>query len=138
MDELFQLKEKTEEKKRLESQLNKTIEDYNELTEKLQLLKSQLKKEFTYVQQLESGGITALFYSIMGNKVEKLDKERQEYLAAKLKHENCENEIKKIEIEIERIKLKIVELGNPESKYKNILNEKSALLKENQDDKFLK
>ena len=137
MDELFQLKEKTEEKKKLESQLKKALQDYSELTKKLQQLKSELKKEFEDVQQLEDGGINALFYSILGNKVEKLDKERQEYLAAKLKYQNCENEIKQLDIEIEKIKSKIAELGDPETKYKNFIATKSSILKENQDFKFI-
>jgi len=138
MDELFQLKEKTEEKKRVESQLKKAQQDSNELNEKLKQLKLQLEKEFNDVQQLEGGGITALFYSLLGNKVEKLDKERQEYLLAKLKHENCKNEISQLEIEIERLKSKISDLGDAETKYKNLLNAKSERLKEKQDEKFIR
>ena len=137
MNELFQLKEKTEEKKKLESQLKIALQDYNELNEKLKQLKSELKKEFEDVQQLEDGGITALFYSILGNKVEKLDKERQEYLAAKLKYENCENGLKQLEVEIETIKSKIAKLGDPETKFKNLLATKSSVLKENQDFQFI-
>ncbi|HSH20978.1 MAG TPA: hypothetical protein VLA03_11020, partial [Draconibacterium sp.] len=138
MDELFQSKEKTEQKKRNESQLNKALQDYRETKEKLAGLTNQLKKELKDVQQLEDGGIAALFYSILGNKVEKLDQERQEYLAAKLKYENCKNELEHLEFEIERLKSKIVELGEAEIKYKKLLEKKSALLKINQDDKFVK
>jgi tetratricopeptide (TPR) repeat protein len=138
MDELFQLKEKTEEKKRNESQLNKALQDYRETKTKLAGLTTQLKKELKDVQQLEDGGIAALFYSVLGNKVEKLDKERQEYLAAKLKYENCKNEQEQLEIEIARLKSKIVELGEADTKYKKRLEKKSALLKINQDNKFVK
>ncbi len=137
MNELFQLKEKSEEKKRLESQLQKALNDYNELKEKLLQLKSQLKKEFEDVQKLEEGGLTALFYSILGNKVEKLDKERQEYLSAKLKYENCENEINRLESEIERIKSGIAGLADAEKNYTDFLNSKSTLLKQKQDAGFI-
>jgi hypothetical protein len=137
LDELFQLKEKAEEKKRLELQLKKTINDYNDLKVKSASLSSQLNKELADVQQLEGSGITSLFYSLLGNKVEKLDKERQEFLSAKLKYENCENEVKQLEIEIERIKSKISESGNPELTYKNILDAKILRLREKQNDKFL-
>lgn len=138
MDELFQLKERVEEKKRLETQLKKTINDYSKTKERLAQLSAQLKKELNDVKQLEEGGVTSLFYSILGNKVEKLDKERQEYLAAKLKNENCINELNKLEIEIKRIKSKITELGDPETKYKTLLNAKSAQLKLTRDDRFIK
>ena len=136
MNEIFQLKEKTEEKKRLETLLQKAINDLNELQEKLLLLKSQLKKEFEDIQKLEGVGLTSLFYSILGNKVEKLDKERQEYLSAKLKYENCQNEISELETEIEKIKFKISDLGDPETNYTNFLNSKSSLLKKRQDEQF--
>ena len=138
MDELFQLKERVEEKKRLETQLKKTINDYSKTKERLAQLSAQLKKELNDVKQLEEGGVTSLFYSILGNKVEKLDKERLEFLAAKLKHENCINELNKLEIEIKRIKSKITELGDPETKYKTLLNAKSAQLKLIRDDRFIK
>ena len=137
LDELFQLKEKAEEKKRLELQLKKTINDYNDLKVKSASLSSQLNKELADVQQLEGSGITSLFYSLLGNKVEKLDKERQEFLSAKLKYENCENEVKQLEIEIERIKSKISKSGDPELTYKNILDAKILRLREKQNDKFL-
>jgi len=137
MDELFYLKEKKEEKKRLELQLKKTLFDFNESEKKLAQLSMQLKKELNDVQQLENDGITALFYRFLGNKVEKLNKERQEYLAVKLKFENCENEIKQLAIEIERIKTKIAVLGEPENDYLNFLNEKNLQLKEQKDDKFI-
>ena len=81
------------------------------------------------LNRLEEGGITSLFYSILGNKVEKLDKERQEYLAAKLKHENCVNELENLEIEIKRIKLKISRIGKSRKRIQTILNAKSAKLK---------
>lgn len=138
MDELFQMKEKTEEKKWLESQLNKAIQELNELKSELLHLKSLLKKELLDVKQLEGIGITALFYSILGNKVEKLQKERQEYLSVKLKYENYENGIRQLEIEIERIKAKIAELGNPETKYKFLFDAKSSRLKEKEDERFIK
>jgi len=138
MDELFQLKERVEEKKRLETQLKKTLHDNSKTKERLAQLSAQLKKELNDVKQLEEDGITSLFYSILGNKVEKLDKERQEFLAAKLKHENCINELNKLEIEIKRIKSKITELGDPETKYKTLLNAKSAQLKLTRDDRFIK
>jgi DNA repair exonuclease SbcCD ATPase subunit len=137
MDELFQLKEKTGEKKRLESQLNKAQNDFNELTEKLRQLKLQLKKEYEDVHKLDEGGLTAFFYSVLGNKVEKIDKERQEYLAVKLKCENCENEINQLEKEINQIKSKLDEAGDPELVYQNLLQSKSALMRNRQDAQFI-
>jgi len=138
MDEIIQLKERTEEKKRLESQLKKSGEEILKLKDKLKGLKSILKKEYEDVQKLEEQGITALFYSILGNKVEKLDKERQEYLAAKLKYDNCKNELENLENDIIKLETQIRDLGNPEMEYKNRLDKKSLKLRESGDETFLK
>ena len=138
MDELFQLKEKVEEKKRFESQLRKSKEDVQKLKVKLNSLKEILKKEFEDVQKLEGHGLTAMFYSFLGNKVEKLDKERQEYLAAKLKYENAKNELEILENDILKLESQIRNLGVPETDYKNKLDKKSRKLKESGDGTFLK
>ncbi len=137
MNELLQWKEKTEEKKQLQSQLKKAQNELENLKGKLKKLTAELQKEFKDVQQLEDGGITALFYSILGNKVEKMDKERQEYLAAKLKHENCKNEIDNLDVEIDKIEKSISELGDPETEYKGILDKKSLKLRKLGDKNFL-
>ncbi len=129
MNEIFQLKEKAEEKKRLEEQLKKTLYEYNKTKENLSRLANQLSKESDDVSKLEEGGITALFYSVLGNKESKLKKEKQEFLAAKLKHENCVNEQEKWEIEIQRIKSEIKALGDPLSEYKTLLQTKADKLK---------
>ena len=53
MNELFQLKEKVEEKKRLESQLKKTVNDYNQYKRKISPINSaNLKKELNDVKQI--------------------------------------------------------------------------------------
>ena len=65
-----------------------------------------------------------------------IEKERQEFLAAKLKHENCLNEIEKWEIEIQRIKAAIQSLGDPVTTYKIILQTKTDKLKLTSDSNF--
>lgn len=119
-------------------QLKKANEDYKLLKAKLIRLAAELKKEYNDVQQLEEGGMTALFYSFLGNKVEKLDKEKQEYLSVKLKHENCKNELEQLEKEIEKIKTELAELGEPEIIYKELLDTKRQQIREKKDNKFMK
>ncbi len=138
MDELFQLKEKVEEKKRLETQLEKSKNDVQKLKYKLDSLKEILKKELEDVQKLEGNGLTAMFYSFLGNKVEKLDKERQEYLSARLKYENAKNELEILENDILKLESQMHNLGIPETDYKNRLDKKSRKLKESRDETFLK
>ena len=138
MNDLIELKEKTEEKKRLELQLKKVRQEENQLKEKLTRLTEQLKKEFADVKRLEGNSLSSLFYSFLGNKVEKIDKERQEYLAAKLKYESCKNELEQIKNEIEKIEKQLADLGNPDLDFQNQLTKKSLQLKQSGDDTLSK
>lgn len=138
MDEIFRLKEKAGEKKRLQLLLSKTILDETDLKNKLIQLTDILKKEFQDVLKLEKGGLTALFHSFLGDKVEKLNKEQQEYLAAKLKVESCKNELEQLEKEISKLKVQLENLGDPETEYNNLLAAKSLRLKENSEENYLK
>lgn len=138
MNQLIHLKESSEEKKRYENQLKKTEADLAAASQKLEKLTKQLKKEFTDVQKLEEQGLTSLFYGMLGSKEKKIDKERQEYLAAKLKYNNCKNEINALEYEIESLKTKIFQIGTPEAAYKNLLEEKKKVLVQKNDKKYVK
>lgn len=138
MEEIFRLKEKAGEKKRLQLLLDKVIQDETDLKNKLIRLTEMLKKEFQDVQKLGKGGLVALYHSFLGDKVEKLNKEQQEYLAAKLKVESCKNELEQLAKEIKNLKVQIENIGDPETEYKNLLTAKSLRLKENNEENYLK
>jgi len=133
---LIQLKEKTEEKKRIQNLIQKAELELTAEKRKLQKLTGILKKEHKDVQKLENSGLTSMFYSFLGTKVEKLDKERQEYLSAKLKYDHCKKEIEGLESEIEKLKKNLVALGKPEAQYKKHVEQKTAQLKESGDKKI--
>lgn len=137
MGNLVQVKERLVEKNRLKNLLEKVLAEKKELHEKYSELELILKKEFDDVEKLEKTSLTSVFYSFLGTKVEKLDKERQEYLAAKLKWENSKNEIEKLAAEIRNIRQKLAELGDPEQDYANHLQERKKLAQENNDPKFI-
>jgi len=138
MNELIQLKERTEEKKRIESQIEKARQQEDQLKVKLTGLSAQLKKEFADVERLEGTSLSSLFYSFLGNKIEKIDKERQEYLAAKLKHDSCRNELEHLQNEIDKMEMLLREFGDPVKEFQNKLDEKNDLLKQRGDDKLTK
>lgn len=135
---LIQLKEKVEQKNRIKNQLEQVKNELAVSTKKLEKLKIQLKKEFDDVQRLEGNGISALFYSFLGNKVEKLDKERQEYVAAKLKYDQCRHEIESIKDEINDLQKQLIACGQPENEYKQLIEEKTTRIKESGDVAFKK
>jgi hypothetical protein len=134
----LQLRKNSEEKKRIIQLIRNTETDLEKTRAKFSELSEILKKEFADVQKLEGNGITALFYSFLGTKVEKLDKERQEYLSAKLKYDACKNEISNLERELERLKSELILLGEPEIELKKLLDEKKRQLRQLSDSTCLK
>ena len=135
---LLQLKEKTQLKKRIVTLLEKAEKELTYEKEKLSRLSTQLKKEYKDVQRLEDGSLTTMFYELLGSKEKKLDKERQEYVAAKLKYDNCKKEIEELEYEIQKLHKELLECGTPEIEYSRLLEDKKTGLKAIQDSQFLK
>lgn len=91
-------------------------------------LKQVLEKEYHDVEQLDKLNLTALFYSILANKDKKQEKERQEYLKAKLQYEEAIEEIKLIKRTVEQLRIQINLLKNSEEKYQLLLREKEEFL----------
>lgn len=136
--DILKLKEQTEAKKRIENLLEKTKVELQTEKEKLNKLSLQLEKEYADVQRIKEGGLTAMFYEILGSKEKKLDKERQEYLAAKLKYESCNKQTQELELEIKNLQKELLSCGSPELEYKRILADRKFELKEANDETFLK
>ena len=132
------LRKNSEEKKRIQNLIRSTEADLEKVRAKFSELCEILKKEFADVQKLEGNSITALFYNFLGTKVEQLDKERQEYLSAKLKYDACKNEISNLERELERLKSELILLGEPEIELKKLLDEKKRKLRQLSDSTCLK
>ncbi|WP_321371935.1 hypothetical protein [uncultured Draconibacterium sp.] len=126
---LIQLKERAEEKSRIEKLLHRTQNELTQEQDKLVRLKKELQKEYEDVKRLEEGGLTNLFYELLGTKEKKLDKERQEFLAAKLKFENCQKQIDNLKQELDSLTRELQQCGNPEKDYKALLSEKEQHLK---------
>ena len=135
---ILQLRKNSDEKRRLQNLIRNTETDLEKARAKFSELSEILKKEFADVQKLEGNGITALFYNFLGTKVEKLDKERQEYLSAKLKYDACKNEISNLERQLEKLKSEHILLGEPEIELKKLLDEKKRQLRQLSDSTCLK
>jgi hypothetical protein len=137
-NDILQFRKNSEEKNRLIQLKRKTETDLIKAKEKLSGLSEILKKEFSDVQKLEGNGITALFYNFLGTKEEKLDKERQEYLSAKLKYDACKNEISSLERELERLIDELIKIGDPEIELNKLVEEKKKQLRQLSDSTCLK
>lgn len=126
---LAELQELIQEGYRIRHRLEAAEKSYNQLQNRIAELKELLEKEKKDVDKLEGMSLVNLFYSILGTKEERLDKERQEYLAAKLKYDQCRDELDALEKEIYRLKLQAGEIKVLEREYQDLLRKKEEVLK---------
>jgi len=133
---LSEIQERIQESYRIRSRLEAAEKRYDELRSRIAELKVQLDKEKMDVDKLEGMSLASLFYSILGTKEERLDKERQEYLAAKLKYDQWSDELNALEKEIHRLKLQLGEVNVLEREYQELLRKKEEALKKVQGGPF--
>ena len=91
-------------------------------------LKKILEKEQRDVEKLDKLNLSSLFYSVLGNKDEKQEKERQEYLKSKLQYDEAIEEITLIKENIEKLQIEIDLLKSSKEKYQILLQEKEEFL----------
>ena len=135
---LIQLKEKAEEKNHIYKLLTKAKAELLHEEKREKELEKLLKKEYKDVQRLEDGGLTSFFYELLGTKDQRLDKERQEHVAARLKLDNCKKGLSELKTEIVHLSTEIEKLGEPEKQYKLQLERKKSELKSRDDAQLLK
>lgn len=93
----------------IESMLKELRDQSQALDSKVSELKTLLEKEDKDVIKLENKSLAQLFYSFLGNLDERLEKERREVLAAKLKYDQAVSELENLGYEIDRL---VKERGN--------------------------
>ena len=133
-NQLIDIKERVRIKRKLTSALTRTQQTLSEERYRLQKLEADLKKEGSDVKKIEGLSLTGLFYTILGSKDKQLEKERQEYLAVKLKHDECKDSVSALERDQIDLKEKMAAIGDPDSQYKSVLKRKEKLISEAQDD----
>ncbi|MGD9570247.1 MAG: hypothetical protein AB7V48_18370 [Sedimentibacter sp.] len=113
-----------EKKSKLNLLLKQTEQDM--IREKLLLnkLSDELQKENEDVLKLESSNITSLFYTILGAKEERLEKERQDLLKAKLKYDQCKNNVDYYARETKRLVDELSQVEICETEYEDLINKK--------------
>ncbi|PKM80094.1 MAG: hypothetical protein CVU89_15150 [Firmicutes bacterium HGW-Firmicutes-14] len=127
-DRLMEVKEKLRIKRRLMQSAKHTETELSQEKARLAELNARLSKEGKDVQDLEGLSLKGLFYSILGSKEDQLDKERQEYLSFKLKHDECQNSVDMLQSRLEEINREIVKLGDIDRQYEAIFEQKEKVI----------
>lgn len=127
-DRLTRAKERSRRKRKLDSMLRESQKIFKQEQRNCSRHDQILASEKADVDKLEGLSLTGLFYSILGTKEERLETERQEHLAAKLKHEECSQAVGDAENEVERLVAELDSFQDAESEYLALIKEKEQFL----------
>ena len=120
-EELHDLRLKVERAGHLSAVAARLRERKTELEQKLYDLRAVLHAEEYDVERLEGHSFAALFYTIIGRKPEKLDKERREAYAAKLKCDVAQQELDSLNAELDAVYAELAPLSGCANRYEVLL-----------------
>jgi len=81
------------------------------------------------VDRLEGHSLAAFFYQVIGKMDEKLDKERQEAYAARVKYDAALHDLSSVDADLEQIQNRLERLSDCERQYQAALSEKIKSIK---------
>ncbi len=123
-DEISLLQAQLTYKKRLEAMLAELRSQQAILQEKVFRLEKAMHSEQKDVQRLQGRSLAAFFSYVTGHREEKLDKERREYYAARVKYEAAVRELKAVEQDLECTVEDLQDLSGCEARYVQVMEEK--------------
>lgn len=126
--ELFEASEKLRKKKKLQKLERSTEGRLQQEKLKLAALRDSLEKEEQDVRRLEKSTLTGLLYSILGSKPGHVEKEKREYLAARVRFDQCRSAVDCLEQEHKRLTEELSSYENAESEYDALLKQKQEFL----------
>lgn len=127
-EEIYDLKERLRSKEKLESLKAMAMEELKKKKQSLEVLKDILKKEEKDVLKLEKMSLSSFFFNLTGKKEDKLDKERKEYLGAKMQYDECVLAIRELEDEIEKCNKELMNYSEVKNEYEEAIKKKQDIL----------
>lgn len=128
-EQLKLLHKQVAQKKRTESQLKELYAQRQELSAKVDEFKKSMWDEKEDVDRLEGHSLSAFFYGVIGKMDEKLDKERKEAYAAKVKYDVAIRELSAVDKEIQCSEAQMNQLLGCEQQYERTLKAKAEMIK---------
>ncbi len=126
---LFELQKKVALKPQLEAKLRELQDQRRVYDSNVISLRVAFRKEQEDVEKLEGKSLANYFYNVIGKLDDKLDAERREAYAAKVKLDAAERELAGIEADIQEIQSQLAEIRVAEAQYKEALEAKRSQLR---------
>lgn len=128
-EELRQLQQQVARRDKLKETLEDLKTQQQDLALQERQLAVQVQREAEDVRQLEKQTMTALFYSILGKRAEKMEKERREARSAVVEHEEAARRLEEVQREIRRASDELEGLVGCGQRYQRALFQKTEALK---------
>lgn len=113
---------------KIDAMLESLKTDRNELERKVYRLQKESEKEQLDVDKLENSGLLGLIYMVLGKHGEKLEKEKAEALAAKLKYEQAVKELDEVAAEIEKLRTERMQYKDSRDLYITLFSQKKEMV----------
>jgi len=126
---LYELRRQSERKKHLDKVLADLTSQRRELEKETVRLRAECQKEDADVTRLEGHSFAALVYAVIGQKTEKLEKERAEAYAALAKYESASAQLAALEEEIRAKKEECRAARRAETEYRHAVEERAEELR---------
>ena len=121
MEELKRLWQQVAEQKIVQAKYHELQSQRGEVASRLKELEKTKAEEQADVDRLEKGGLAAFFYQMAGRMEEKLDKERQEAYAARVRYDAAARELSALDRELGRMEAQLKELSGCDRRYQEAL-----------------
>ena len=128
-EQLKELQQKYVRKGHLETLVADLERQYEDLKSRVYLYEAQMKQEQADVDKLEGRSLSAFFAGLRGNKEERLDKERQEARAARVKYDMAVLERNQVEDALRRRKEELADLETIPTQREAILTQWAQAVK---------
>jgi hypothetical protein len=128
-EQLQRLQQQIVQKRREESKLKELNKQREVLRARVSEFQKNKLEQQADVDQLEGHSLATFFYAMIGKKEERLDKEREEAYAAKVKYDVAARELSAIEEDILRSEAEINRLKGSEQQYERMLRDKAEEIK---------
>ena len=129
-DELSLLEAQLTYKKRLEAMAHELREQRAVLQQKVALLEQKMILEKKDVERLEGKSLAAFYYHAFGKMNEKLEGERREYYAARVKYDAAVRELKAVELDLECTEEDLQDLQDCEQRYVRAMEDKRRAIQD--------
>lgn len=128
-EQLQQLHEQITRKKQLLTMVNELRGQKESISAHAQVLEAMMRHEQSQVDKLEGRSLAAFFYNVVGKMDEKLDQERKEAYAARVKYDAVARELEGVESDLRRCESELFTLQGCEARYEAVLKEKASVIK---------